>query len=251
MEFERALFRVYDRSLESLRADQPCFETGRCRDRVRPSTVCMAVEALLLATIALAMLLLTVAHTNYVGANAPRCLHSELKYLQNLKKNAWVPEDHPNKTMPEFPLLSKNDLLQIKVGHKGTKEMMMDRVAEYRTIGGGGSGEDVANSTSSSPSSNTSDPSGGAGCGDGGCGDGGTTTTEMFFPSLYGAGDGEFEPDYRFTLNPPLMYLSDQFTRNHHVEVSNEKNGERPTASSSRRVQDDSLYRLQLVNLFP
>mmetsp|Transcript_28446 Transcript_28446/g.57279 ORF Transcript_28446/g.57279 Transcript_28446/m.57279 type:complete len:448 (-) Transcript_28446:90-1433(-) len=225
MEYERALFRVYDRSLESLRADQPIFEgAGRFRERFKPTTVCMIVELLLLSTIALSLLLLTVAHSNFVGANAPRCLHSELKYLQKLKKNAWIPEDHPNKTMPEFPLLSKNDLLQIRVGNKGTKELMQDREVQYRTVGG-----DVPSSSTESPSAAANSSSlplalslTNSSCGDGGCGDGGTATTEeLYFPALYGAGDGEFEADYRFTLNPPLMYLSDQFTRNHHVEVLN------------------------------
>ena len=66
MEYERALFRVYDRSLESLRADQPCFE-NRCRNRFRPTSVCACVEVFLVSLIGLCVILLGVAHTNFVG----------------------------------------------------------------------------------------------------------------------------------------------------------------------------------------
>ena len=124
MEYERALFRVYDRSLESLRANEPCNER-LCGPRVRTNEVCMAIEALLVALVVLGFILLGVAHTNYVGENAPLCLKSELKFLRSRAAAGWVPEDHPNKTMPDFPLLGKNDILNLQVGTaKGTKEKM-------------------------------------------------------------------------------------------------------------------------------
>ena len=42
-EYERALFRVYDRTLDSMRNDQPYFYGERFQ-RLRPSNVCRAVE---------------------------------------------------------------------------------------------------------------------------------------------------------------------------------------------------------------
>ena len=52
-EYERALFRVYDRTLDSMRNDQPYFYGERFRE-LRPSVVCRAVEyGLLLFTLTL------------------------------------------------------------------------------------------------------------------------------------------------------------------------------------------------------
>jgi hypothetical protein len=31
--------------------------------------------------------------------------------------------------------------------------------------------------------------------------------------------DAEFKPEYRFSMNPPLMYLSNGFFRNHDVQA--------------------------------
>ena len=189
MEYERALFRVYDRSLESLRMDQPMYP-GRCGNRVRPTTVCFGVEMCLLGSALLGLLLLSVAHVNYVGSSSPNCLHDELSYLQHLSQEAWDADAHVNATMPFYPLLDKNAVLQLKVGPRGTREQLEEVYAKW-----------AVNHT------NTSDISEG------------NATASLGPPALYGAGDGEFAPEYRFTLNPPLLYLKEGFIKNHDVTV--------------------------------
>jgi hypothetical protein len=47
----------------------------------------------------------------------------------------------------------------------------------------------------------------------------GNATASLGPPALYGAGDGEFAPEYRFTQNPPLLYLKEGFIKNHDVTV--------------------------------
>lgn len=137
MEFERALFRVYDRSLESLRADQPCF-TG---SNLRPMSICRFVEGCFISIIVLCFLLLGVVHTNYVGDNAPLCLHSELKYQKELLMSTWIPpDDHLNATSPDFPILGKNTILQIGIGKRGTKERLK-RLKNATNLNGTGDGE--------------------------------------------------------------------------------------------------------------
>jgi len=175
MEYERALFRVYDRSLDSLRMDEPC-DARRCGPRVKPTTVCAAIEVVLVVLVALCFVLLGVAHTNFVGESAPPCLKSELQFLRDRTAAAWVPEDHPNKTVPDFELLGKNDILQLRVGTEhGTRERTEALDAQF--------GFDNR--------------------------------------TLYGAGDGDFKPDYRFTRNAPLLFLSKPFVKNHDVTVWN------------------------------
>lgn len=170
MEFERALFRVYDRSLESLRADQPCSNGSR----LTPMRCCKGVEIVILTLIALSFVLLSTVHLNYVGDHAPLCLHSELKYQKELASNTWLALTHPlNTTTPEFPLLGKNTILQIKIGSKGTKDQLLKLNELY-----------------------------------------GSNATD-----LYGAGDGEFKKMYRFAENPPLLYLKEQFIKNHDIQV--------------------------------
>mmetsp|Transcript_8451 Transcript_8451/g.11011 ORF Transcript_8451/g.11011 Transcript_8451/m.11011 type:complete len:612 (+) Transcript_8451:136-1971(+) len=171
MEFERALFRVYDRSLESLRANQPCSPGSR----LRPLSICHIIELMLLSLIIFLFILLGTLHTNFVGEYAPKCLHSELKYQKELEQLLWIPEDHPNKTTPEYPLLGKNVILQIGFGNKGTKERLKYMNEIY--------GENAT--------------------------------------MLNGAGDGEFKKQYRFTENPPLLYLNKPFIKNHDIQTMN------------------------------
>jgi hypothetical protein len=194
MEYERALFRVYDRSLESLRMDQPMYRE-RCGTRVRPTSVCFGLELCLLGSAAAGLLLLSVAHLNYVGDGAPDCLHDELAYLQHRARVAWdAGGPHPaNSTVPPFPLLDKNALLQLKVGPVGTRDLLEASDAEWAEATGN---TVISGST-----------------------DGGNATAGLGPPQLYGAGDGEFAPQYRFTLNPPLLYLKETFIKSHDVAV--------------------------------
>ena len=76
MEYERALFRVYDRTLDSMRNDQPYFYSERLQS-VRPSTVCRAVEYGLLVFTFVLIGMLFVLHGAFVGNG--ECLHNELR----------------------------------------------------------------------------------------------------------------------------------------------------------------------------
>lgn len=167
MEFERALFRVYDRSLENLRADEPCYN-------IRPMSCCKCIEGFILSLTLFSFILLSGLHLNYVGEHAPLCLHSELKYQEKLLKSSWATTDHPvNTTEPKWSILNKNTILQINIGEKGTKEKLLNLDEMY-----------------------------------------GSNATD-----LYGAGDGEFKKLYRFSENAPLLFLNDQFVKNHNIEV--------------------------------
>lgn len=121
MEYERALFRVHDRTLESLKVNEPCFPQ-RCGDRVTPVRVCAAIEVLLLSFAGLCLLLLAVAHGSFVGANAPSCVLEQLNFLQGRDSDAWA-EAHPpgstNLTAPGFELLGKNTILALKIDEHG------------------------------------------------------------------------------------------------------------------------------------
>jgi len=77
MEFERALFRVYDRSLESIQLDSPWFGNAR------PSVILKWSQKILMI-VALGMIVLTATlHTTFV--EQPGCLKQKLEtYHQNL-----------------------------------------------------------------------------------------------------------------------------------------------------------------------
>lgn len=126
MEYERALFRVHDRTLESLKMNEPCFP-GRCGNSVTPRSVCAAIEVLLLSFAALCLLLLGVAHNSFVGEHAPPCVFEELRYLQKRENLAWdLANPNPaNLTKPKIPLLDKNSILALHITAHG------DSTSEY------------------------------------------------------------------------------------------------------------------------
>lgn len=177
MEHERALFRVYDRSLESLRLDQPYFPQPALR-HVRPSTTCRAVEWGLLSFAVLLLTKLVVLHSAFVGEGT--CLHDDLVLLRQLRVSTAPPG--PNRSaLPAsaLPLLRHSDVLNLRLSDGPGS------APELRTL------LDFVASNASAPQAVT-------------------------FVSESG-----YEPDFRFSLNPPLLYLSDGFLHRHDVTMIN------------------------------
>mmetsp|Transcript_19258 Transcript_19258/g.56018 ORF Transcript_19258/g.56018 Transcript_19258/m.56018 type:complete len:593 (-) Transcript_19258:17-1795(-) len=111
MEYERALFRVYDRTLDSLRSDQPVCDR-LCGGQIKPITLCRLLEFFLLASAVILFLFLLIAHNGFVGDAAPGCLATELSLL---RQALAVPEASNGTSSVGGPLLGKRDVLQLRL----------------------------------------------------------------------------------------------------------------------------------------
>ena len=111
MEYERALFRVYDRTLDAIRLDQPVSSSPRplAQRFTKPSAICAGVQRCLLGTVATLLLCLLVLHAAFVGEGG--CLHAALRDAAwGELTPATLP---PNASAPE--LMASDDILQIRV----------------------------------------------------------------------------------------------------------------------------------------
>jgi hypothetical protein len=123
MEFEKALFRVYDRTLETVRLDQPLVMSRRaaCLERhVRPEKVCSCLQNCLLSVTMALLVMLLLLHTAFVGEG--RCLKHSLHIKQQLMEGITADGNNANRTADDPPLMRKDDILQIRLSDRPERE---------------------------------------------------------------------------------------------------------------------------------